>query len=79
MVLSEGNGRNIFIKTRNMPRPDVAAVFGKPALEESGYASVADISTLDGKYTLELAFVEGDRIELCPEYKIPVTLKKVRS
>jgi hypothetical protein len=78
VVLTDGNGRNIFIKTRHKPRPDVAAVFGKPALEKSGYTSVADISTLDGKYILGLAFVEGDHIERCPQIKIPVALKRAR-
>jgi hypothetical protein len=79
VVLTDGNGRNTFIKTRQVRRPDVAMYLRKPALEASGYTSVADTSTLDGKYRLGLAFAEGNRIERCPQFNIPVTLKRVRS
>jgi len=56
-----------------------AAAFGKPALAASGYTSVADVLTLDGQYTLGVAFAERDRINRCPQFTIPVTIKKDRS
>jgi hypothetical protein len=79
VVLTDANGTNTFIKTRQEPRPDVAAFFRKPALAASGYTSVIDVSTLGGNYTLGLAFAEDDRIERCPQVKLPITLKRGRS
>jgi hypothetical protein len=79
VVLTDTDGRSIFLNTRQVPRPDVAAYFGKPVLAASGYKSVVDVSTLDGKYTLGLAFTEGDRIERCSQIKIPVMFKKLEA
>jgi hypothetical protein len=78
VVLTDDNGTNTFIRTRQEPRPDVAAFFRKPALAASGYTSVIDVSMLGGNYTLGLSFAEGDHIERCPQVKIPITLKKAR-
>src|SRR5262249_11168351 len=63
LALRDGKGRSMFIKTRQTPRPDVAEHYKKPTLEASGYTSTADVSMLEGNYTLGLAFKEGDRIE----------------
>lgn len=77
LVLQDSKGKNIFIKTRSMQRPDVGAHFHKPALAASGYVSTADVSTLEGNYTLGLAFKEGNHIWICPEFHIPGVIKKI--
>jgi hypothetical protein len=78
VVLTDDNGRNVFVKTRQVQRPEVAAYYKKPALAASGFTSVADISILEGNYTLGFALVEGDRIEMC-DIKAPLMIKKARS
>ena len=50
--------------------------FKKPVLNAAGYTSTADVSTLDGHYTLGLAFKEGGHIKICPQFKMPAEIKK---
>ncbi len=71
LVLTDSKGKNTFIKTRLMPRPDVGEHFQKKLLGASGYISITDVSGLEGNYTLGLAYAEGDSIKICPQFKIP--------
>jgi hypothetical protein len=70
LVLTNSDGKRIFIKTRQMPRPDVGEYFKKPLLDTSGYVSYADVSKIKGEYTLGLAYLEEDHIQICPEFNI---------
>lgn len=76
LVLSDSNGKRIFIRTRQASRPDLGVHFKKPALNAAGYTSTADVSTLDGNYTLGLAFKEGGHIKICPQFKMPAEIKR---
>ncbi|MNJ52737.1 hypothetical protein D3C77_480880 [compost metagenome] len=67
VALRNKNGQLRLIETRVVERPDVAAGFNTPALNNAGYTSVADISGLDGKYTLSLAFKHSDQVKICPQ------------
>lgn len=79
LVLSEGQGRQHFFKTRRTPRPDVGVHFKDPALAAAGYATKVDVRSLDGEYTLGLAYREGDQIRLCPPSAIRGRFKGVKS
>jgi hypothetical protein len=79
LVLSDGEGRKIFFNARQTPRPDVGAFFKNPALSSAGFASTVDVSMIGGDYLLGLAFAEGDRIKICPQFKIPGTFKGATS
>lgn len=69
LVLTDAQGKNFFIKTNPMHRPDVAASFKDSKLGASGYTAIADVSTIKGSYTLGLAYVEKDSIKICPQFK----------
>ncbi len=58
------------------PRKDVGAYFNNPELAKAGYASMVDISTLDGQYTLGLAIKNANTMQICPQFKIPVTINQ---
>ncbi|WP_147288319.1 hypothetical protein [Legionella gratiana] len=73
LVLTDSKGKNFFIKTNSMQRPDVAASFKDLKLDASGYTALTDVSSLSGNYTLGLAYTEGDSIKICPEFKIAGT------
>jgi hypothetical protein len=74
VVLTDDLGNHKYLRTRRTPRPDVGAYFKKPELNESGYSTIADISTLAGKYTLGLAIKQSNKIKICPQFKIPATI-----
>jgi len=76
LVLTDKYGRTTFFNTRQTLRADVATYFNKPALDESGFTSTAEVSMLEGHYTLGLAFKEENQINLCSNFKIPVKLQK---
>lgn len=73
LVLTDPKGKNFFIKTNPMHRPDVAASFKDSKLDTSGYTAIADVSTIKGNYTLGLAYIEKDSVKICPQFKIPGT------
>lgn len=73
LVLKSAAGDPFFIPTRNMARPDVGAYFGQPGLASSGFTTSADISSIEGGFTLGLAYTEGATLKLCPRIEIPAT------
>jgi hypothetical protein len=74
IALRDKNGQLKLIETRVVERPDVAAAYKKPTLDKAGYTSVADVSGLDGEYTLSLAFKHSDQVKVCPQFKNIVTI-----
>jgi hypothetical protein len=76
MVLTDNQGKHKFVKTHKMARPDVGVYFKKPVLNDSGYKVFADISTSEGQYKLGLVFKLSDKILMCPQFNIPVTITK---
>lgn len=76
VVLTDDQGNHKYLKTRPTSRPDVGAHFKKPELNESGYSTMADISALEGRYTLGLAIKQSGKIKICPQFKIPATITK---
>lgn len=76
LVLSNSEGRQTFIRTHQTRRPDLGVHFKNPIFSTSGYTSTADVSALDGHYTLGLAFRDGGAIKICPQFKIPAEFRK---
>ena len=74
IVLTNEEGKHQFVKTHKTARSDVGAYFKKPELNDSGYKVMADISALKGQYTLGLAIKVSDKILMCPQFNIPVTI-----
>ncbi len=79
LVLSDDQGRQHFFNTRKTPRPDVGIHFKDPVLAAAGYVSKIDVRSLDGEYTLGLAYREGEHIRLCPPSAIRGRFKGVES
>lgn len=74
IALRDENGATFFIGTRQDSRPDVGDHFKNRALDASGFVTTADVSKLRGKYFVGLAFKEGKRVMVCPQFNVPVTL-----
>jgi hypothetical protein len=66
LFLIDDKGNQSFFQTRRTVRPDVGTAFGKPELNNSGYTTSLDVSTLTGQFTLGLAARELGNIEMCP-------------
>lgn len=71
LVLTNRDGKRMFIDTKPMARPDVGTAFKNADLASSGYTASADVSTLKGEYLLELAYQDGGSLHICPQFKIP--------
>ncbi|KTD14148.1 hypothetical protein Lgra_0758 [Legionella gratiana] len=76
LVLTDNKGKNIFIQTKSMQRPDIGVSFKDSKLDASGYTSIADVSAIRGKYTLGLAYTEKRNIKICPQFKIAGFFKR---
>ncbi|STX50450.1 Uncharacterised protein [Legionella busanensis] len=74
LVLSNTR-ETIFIKTHKMLRIDVGNYYKNRALDNSGYASFADVTKISGTYTLGLAFLEKDQIKICSKFNTLITFK----
>ena len=74
LVLTDKDGFRRYISTHASDRPDVGIYFRRPSLSKSGFVSTVDLSTLAGKYTLGLAFLESGKVRVCPEFKIPTEI-----
>ena len=76
VVVTDAQGKRNYLKTHVKTRPDVGAYFKKPELSQSGFSTIADISALEGQYTLGLAIKEAGKIKLCPQFNIQATITK---
>ncbi len=76
VILTDDHGNHSYLRTRRTPRPDVGGLFKKPELNESGFSTFADISAIEGQYTLGLALKQSNKIKICQQFKIPVTITK---
>lgn len=74
VVLSDDQGNRQFLRTRPNPRPDVGAYFKNPELGRAGYISMADISALNGQYSLGLGIKQSNKIKICPQFNIQATI-----
>lgn len=55
-------------------RPDVGKYFKNPRMSGSGFTTLGDISEFGGKYALGLGMNNAGKLQLCPEFKFPVTI-----
>ena len=74
VTLTDAAGSRWLIAARGTPRPDVAAYFRQPRLVDAGYAVAADVSALDGEYSLGLAYGDAGTLVLCPQFRVPARI-----
>jgi hypothetical protein len=73
--LTDKNQHHRFVASSKNSRGDLIAVFGKPDLENAGFAANVDTSGLHGDYTVSLSGRTGDQIFICRNLQRPLTLK----
>jgi len=66
-VLTDEHQRRLFAKAATVSRPDVSTYFRRPGLERSGFSLNADISALQGRYSLGLAIADDSGLQVCPQ------------
>jgi hypothetical protein len=74
VALTRDGDRPVLYPTRPVSRPDVSSHFGHPELAASGFTATLDVSRLKGRYSLALALRDGDRMELCPQFRYTVRM-----
>jgi hypothetical protein len=74
VVLRKRDGGATFFQTRRVQHVWAGKHFKNQNLASSGFTSTLDVSNLSGDYQLGLALVVGDRIEVCQEFDIPVSI-----
>jgi hypothetical protein len=65
VALTSVDGKTQYFKALPQSRPDVAALFKRPALKESGFNITLDLSTRRGKQTINLFSVSGESTYKC--------------
>ncbi|MBC7941440.1 MAG: hypothetical protein H7Z19_17100 [Chitinophagaceae bacterium] len=75
LVMQDARGQRRFMATRRAPRQDVANHLGRPELALSGWAAVLDVAELRGPFTIGVAVRRAGRIELCPQFAVPLALR----
>ncbi|MFZ2209329.1 MAG: hypothetical protein WAV22_11745 [Porticoccaceae bacterium] len=76
VVLTDAQGKHSFLRTRVSPRPDVGAHFKLPSLVQAGYITSADVSSLEGQYTLGLAMKRANHLAICPRFRVPISIAR---
>lgn len=76
IVLTDAAGRRVYARTHVVQRPDVAAGFQQPELVNAGFVVNADLSKLQGKYKLGLAFEQDGRLGHCSQFDLPLVIGK---
>lgn len=74
ITLKNDQGRVWLIETQRASRPDVGAYFKQPHLNDSGFEVVADVSSLNGKFLMGLAYSYGNRLFVCQQLKINIQI-----
>lgn len=74
LILTDELGNHKYLRAHSAARPDVGAYFKKPELNQSGYSTIADISSLHGSYTLGLGMKNSGKVTICSQFKIPATI-----
>ncbi|MEJ7745158.1 MAG: hypothetical protein WKF61_00060 [Luteimonas sp.] len=74
VVLTDAKGVHHYLNTQLAMRPDVGKYFKNPRMSGSGFTTLGDISEFGGKYALGLGMNNAGKLQLCPEFKFPVTI-----
>jgi hypothetical protein len=77
VVLTDRFGRHSYLTTDQTVRHDFNTFAKRPDLKDSGFRVFADISSMDGQYTVGLAYKKGDKVNICPQFKIPLKISRI--
>lgn len=76
VVMVDEAGEEIYYPARQSLRFDVRNRFMSGLLARSGFQAIADVSELEGKYTLGVAVRAEGRIARCPAISVPIVVAK---
>ena len=65
LILTDENGRDAVFRAEPTKRPDVAAYYSRPSLQNAGFEVTVKTSGLFGPYKLRLLAVKNGRSDLC--------------
>jgi len=72
VTLTDETGKLVYIKARSTPRNDIRSHFNQPSMPDPGFATIIDVSSLSGPYTLGLARIYKGNLEVCQQFKLPI-------
>jgi hypothetical protein len=75
ITMIDKNKRIFYFSTSEVKRGDLISVFGKPTLENAGYASNVDTSAFHGEYIVGLSGRTGNDVFVCKNMQFPLTLR----
>lgn len=75
LTLTDEKGRRFYTPLSATARPDVANHFGKPALTNSGYEILADVTGFKGNYQVGLSIAGEGKLLQCSNFARPITLQ----
>ncbi|MCY1423263.1 hypothetical protein D9M71_389710 [compost metagenome] len=74
LSLTDTKGKMRIFETKALIRPDVSDYFRKPSLKASGFKSRIDIRQLEGKQTIGIFRKNGEEMEQCRQFALPIQL-----
>lgn len=75
LTLTDEQGRRFYTPLSATARPDVANHFGKPALTNSGYEIVSDITGFKGNYKVGVSIAGEGKLLQCSNFAKPITIQ----
>jgi hypothetical protein len=74
VTVTSESGKTVYIKAHRAPHDDVRWHFNLPWMPDPGYAAMADVSSLSGRYTLGLARTYKGNLGICQQFKVPILI-----
>jgi hypothetical protein len=72
VTLRASDGSIKYVKALQVPRIDINAAFGQPAMQDVGFSTVIDGTALHGDYVLGLAWGSVGKFLKCQQFTVPV-------
>jgi hypothetical protein len=74
VTLTSESGKTVYIKAHSTPHDDIRWHFHLPWMPDPGYAAMADVSSLSGRFTLGLARIYKGNLGICQQIKLPIQI-----
>jgi len=68
LVLNGENGKTVYLLAKRMPRPDVAAAYGRAGMAGTGYSAHASMAELPGRFHLGIILDLETEIRACSNF-----------
>jgi hypothetical protein len=75
LVLTDLSGTRSFVEPRRTRRVDLGTHFAVREMVDAGFEATFDVSRLQGRFTLALAYEDAGSLRMCPQFSVPLTLR----